>query len=277
MPLCFSWYTSSINQHAIINIFNRVENFQISNLDMYASSNKIIKVWGQRLTLHIFNIRTDIISACSMYPKDIFQWGGILIQATLNGKLYGKVSSDDKKIFMHVSNLDNYKFEKYDNYMQDLILRYVKGYAPISLKDFKHWNGLKEYEFIDEFNKLSSKLVKLKVGKEEYYLDKLDYEKYKYITLKNNRKLKLLGKFDNLLLAYFNKEWIIEKHFIKKVWGKAGQVEALILYNNKIIGTWRYKIINYKINFDIFLFYNFKEEIINQIYKETERIAVFFE
>ena len=152
-----------------------------------------------------------------MYSKDIFQWGGILIQATLNGKLYGKVSSDDKKIFIHVSNLDNYKFEKYDNYMQDLILRYVKGYAPISLKDFKHWNGLKEYEFIDEFNKLSSKLVKLKVGKEEYYLDKLDYEKYKYITLKNNRKVKLLGKFDNLLLVYFNKEWSIEKHFIKKV------------------------------------------------------------
>lgn len=98
----------------------------------------------------------------------------------------------------------------------------------------------------------------------------------KTLNLKKNRKVKLLGKFDNLLLAYFDKSWIIEKDFINKVWGKAGQVEAVILYNNKIIGTWRYKIINNKINFDILLFYNFKESIINQICKETERIADFF-
>ena len=52
------------NQHAIINIFNRVKDFQISNLAMYASSNKIIKVWEQRLTLHIFNIRLKFYKSC---------------------------------------------------------------------------------------------------------------------------------------------------------------------------------------------------------------------
>ena len=221
---------SQYNQHSIINIFNRITDFKISKFDIKDKKTKIIKVWGQRLTLHIYLIkdwylinqvfcdrdnwikkycrtlkvniddvlnkiyeafddkrvlsRTDLILACEMYPKELFQWGGILIQATLSGNIYGIVSLDDKKIFMHISSLENHKFDISNNCIQELILRYIKGYGPITIKDFKHWSGLKEYEFIDEFKNLTNKLVKLKVNEEEYYLEKFEYEKFKNTKLK---------------------------------------------------------------------------------------------
>ena len=52
--------------------------------------------------------------------------------------------------------------------------------------------------------------------------------------------VKLLYRFDPLLLASKDKDWIIEPCHRTQVWRPAAHVSAVILVGGRILGTWRY-------------------------------------
>ena len=52
--------------------------------------------------------------------------------------------------------------------------------------------------------------------------------------------VKLLYRFDPLLLATKDKNWLIERRHKKQVWRPGGHVNAVILVGGRIVGTWRY-------------------------------------
>ena len=52
--------------------------------------------------------------------------------------------------------------------------------------------------------------------------------------------VKLLHRFDPLLLASTDKTWLIEQRYYKQVWRTGGHVDAVILVGGRIAGTWRY-------------------------------------
>ena len=53
--------------------------------------------------------------------------------------------------------------------------------------------------------------------------------------------LRLLHRFDPLLLAHKDKAWIVDPERYKAVWRKAGYVEAVILRRGRVAGTWGYE------------------------------------
>jgi len=52
--------------------------------------------------------------------------------------------------------------------------------------------------------------------------------------------VKLLHRFDPLLLASRDKDWLIEPRYYKQVWRIAGHIDAVVLVGGRIAGTWRY-------------------------------------
>ena len=52
--------------------------------------------------------------------------------------------------------------------------------------------------------------------------------------------VKLLHRFDPLLLATKDKDWLIEPRYKKRVWRPAAHVNAVVLVGGRIAGTWRY-------------------------------------
>ena len=52
--------------------------------------------------------------------------------------------------------------------------------------------------------------------------------------------VKLLHRFDPLLLATKDKNWLIEPRYYKQVWRAAGHIDAVVLVGGRIVGTWRY-------------------------------------
>ena len=52
--------------------------------------------------------------------------------------------------------------------------------------------------------------------------------------------VKLLHRFDPLLLGTKDKSWLIEPRYYKRVWRSAGHIDAVVLVGGRIAGTWRY-------------------------------------
>ena len=52
--------------------------------------------------------------------------------------------------------------------------------------------------------------------------------------------VRLLYRFDPMLLATRDKSWLIDDEHYKKVWRAAAHVEAVLLVRGRIAGIWRY-------------------------------------
>ena len=52
--------------------------------------------------------------------------------------------------------------------------------------------------------------------------------------------VRLLYRFDPLLLATKDKSWLIDHEHKQKVWRPAAHVNAVLLVHGRIAGTWRY-------------------------------------
>lgn len=76
-------------------------------------------------------------------------------------------------------------------------------------------------------------------GDKEYYIESEQKEVYESIYLKHfeDAIYIILPQFDSLLLAYYDKSWIIEQQFIRRVWRVAGQVEGVVLQHGRAITT----------------------------------------
>ena len=50
----------------------------------------------------------------------------------------------------------------------------------------------------------------------------------------------MLGRFDPLLLAHRDKDWVVPAAAYKQVWRPAGHIEAVVLAHGRAVATWRY-------------------------------------
>ncbi len=52
--------------------------------------------------------------------------------------------------------------------------------------------------------------------------------------------MRLLYRFDPLLLATKDKDWLVDAEHYKKVWRPSAHVDPVLLVRGRIAGTWRY-------------------------------------
>lgn len=270
--------------YALISIYNRT-NYKCNIF----SNNNLIKSWGQRTTLHIYhkndyNLISDLyrqsdnwvykyakhlkidyskylnsitdffyennkktiekLEIQNIIPKykskEIMAWSGLLILATYHKVLYGILNEEDKKIYKQNDIVDSKKINS------DLIYRYFKYYGPATRQDFLHWSGLKYKEIKEDLDKYIKKAKYLSIDKKKYY----------YESLPDSKEVKIsypiiLGKFDPLLIGYYDKEWILNGKNKTLIWKAAGQIEGVILFSKGLKGTWHYSLKGNKIIFEI--------------------------
>ena len=270
--------------YALISIYNRT-NYKCNIF----SNNNLIKSWGQRTTLHIYhkndyNLISDLyrqsdnwvykyakhlkidyskylnsitdffyennkktiekLEIQNIIPKykskEIMAWSGLLILATYHKVLYGILNEEDKKLYKQNDIVDSKKINS------DLIYRYFKYYGPATRQDFLHWSGLKYKEIKEDLDKYIKKAKYLSIDKKKYY----------YESLPDSKEVKIsypiiLGKFDPLLISYYDKEWILNGKNKTLIWKAAGQIEGVILFSKGLKGTWHYSLKGNKIIFEI--------------------------
>ncbi len=118
--------------------------------------------------------------------------------------------------------------------IEQLIFRYLTGFAPAQLEDFVKWSGLK----ISSVRKIWQNMDLSQFDK----MSKFDFEQVSDKTI-------IAARFDSLLTGYVDKTWLTPADKIDFMWTKNGFLLAPIIYNGSLVGRWSHKISGQKINF----------------------------
>ena len=313
---------AQIQKFAEISLFNRCNSIcSTEYLYKLYNSYKLISIWGQRNTIHMYDIN-DWHTICDIYHDktyaskymnmyyDFFEnvkehiqhhdtkslvsrnevehiinkyipnelkkidWITYMVlnHFCANGIMFGIPEKSYIKNFAKcdITNKDNWFFheDKLISSFEKILIRYFKYYGPATLEDFSHWSGL-GMKFINiHFENIKDKLNTHMYNNKIYYTAE-------NIGIKNTRKILLLGKFDPLLVAYHDKEWIANKKQQKKIWHTGGHVEAIILQGGTLLGTWKYLTKKDNIRIAIDQLYPLSNTIKNKISLKLEKLALF--
>ena len=89
--------------------------------------------------------------------------------------------------------------------------------------------------------------------------------------------MRLLHRFDPIVLATKDKWWLIDEKHYKKVWRAAAHVEAVVLVGGRIAGTWRYDRKPSGLAVTVSPFARFSRPVAASVRKQAAAIAEFLE
>jgi len=122
----------------------------------------------------------------------------------------------------------------------ELLKRYLGAYGPASEKDFAYWAGLKAAQVKQILAAIVDELVEVEVegwpaGQLVLKRDLAELRRHE----PDFPPVRLLPKFDNLLLAWRDKGRLIDASGYAGIYRKAAQVEAAVLIDGRIAAAWR--------------------------------------
>ena len=126
--------------------------------------------------------------------------------------------------------------------MPELAVRFLSTYGPTQPSDLAYWYDTTVAEAKGWIESAGSRCSTLEVEGRTLCCAAKDLD-----TLTNEPPpppsrwpVRLLGRWDPMLLALKDKSWLIDNEHKKKVWRPGGNVEATLLIHGRIAGTWRY-------------------------------------
>jgi hypothetical protein len=122
-----------------------------------------------------------------------------------------------------------------------LLRRYLAAYGPATLKDMAYWRGRALGETARWVQALGDEVTTLVCeGVPMLALRETLPDPSVVPPARDGWPVRLLGRFDPLLLGVQSKDWLVDSTFYQRVWRPAGHIEATLLVGGRIAGTWRY-------------------------------------
>ncbi len=120
--------------------------------------------------------------------------------------------------------------------------RYFATYGPAEARDLAFWYGTGVNQAKTWIAAVGKQLTTIEVDGEPRWCRRADLEQLSEPPPSRGAwPVRLLGRFDVLLLATKDKSWLIDEEHYKKVWRPAAHVEAVLLVAGRIAGTWSYE------------------------------------
>lgn len=163
-----------------------------------------------------------------------------------------------------------------DDARAEMIRRYLHGHAPASTRDIASWVGEYQRTIKPVMQRLLPELVPVTIEglKGTYYLHADDLPVLD--ALPDVPEVKLLPKFDALVLAHRGSDksrLVTPSSLYSRIYGVAAQVEAVVLLNGDISGTWRTKTSGRKMTLTFNMFRALRKPEQRKIMKEAEKFA----
>ena len=208
-------------------------------------------------------------------------WGGILKEMCYLG-LIAYAESNAKTRFARLDHwLPHVSLEQVTEKeaQTKLLQKYLNGYGPASVQDFAYWSGITISESRKVFEETKQALEEIRVEgvKNQLWLLKDDFNKLKEIDVDEKPSVRLLPKFDPLLLGHKDKSRILKSEHSKQVFRPAGDVAATVLAGGYIKGTWNYKKTKNKLTVNVSPFEKLEKEDLTKIHREAEALGDFME
>ncbi len=126
--------------------------------------------------------------------------------------------------------------------LEELLVRYLRTFAPASLSDFTHWTGLPAAVVRETATRAAGLLVHVTVeGHGSPLLVLAEDADVLQKSLPDVPPVTLLPKFDAMLLAWKDPSRVLDGGDRAAVFRPAGQIEAVVLLRGHAAATWRVK------------------------------------
>ncbi len=126
--------------------------------------------------------------------------------------------------------------------LEELLVRYLRTFAPASLSDFAHWTGLPAAAVRETAAGAGRLVVHVAVeGHSSPLLALAEDTDVLQKTLPDVPAVTLLPKFDAMLLAWKDPSRVLDREDHAAVFRPAGQIEAVVLLRGHAAATWRVK------------------------------------
>lgn len=128
---------------------------------------------------------------------------------------------------------------KYEDAIAEIFRRYLRSHAPASVLDFMYWTAIAKTPVKNVIADVVKTFVPVKIEK----MDGIRYILPEQVPLLESAPrasgVRLLAKFDPLMMAHKDKRLYLPLKHHKTVFQKAGQVEATVLIDGIVAGIWR--------------------------------------
>ncbi|MBA4365416.1 MAG: hypothetical protein C0398_05345 [Coprothermobacter sp.] len=126
--------------------------------------------------------------------------------------------------------------------LEELLVRYLRTFAPATLSDFAHWTGLPVATVRDTATRAATLLVPVAVeGRSSPLLALAEDADVLQKPLPDAPAVTFLPKFDAMLLAWKDPSRVLDGGDRDAVFRPAGQIEAVVLLHGHAAATWRVK------------------------------------
>lgn len=157
-----------------------------------------------------------------------------------------------------------------------LVRRYLRAYGPATEQDYRYWSGLPARTVVQAFQSVRDDLETVSVGKSgtKMFLLKEDLETMDSVP--DCVGIRLLPKYDPYVMGHFDKTRFLSQKYRRHVFRKAAIVEATVVLEGQVIGTWRYSTRVETLQLNLSLFRKISESKQDPLHKEANFLASMF-
>jgi len=155
-----------------------------------------------------------------------------------------------------------------------LVLRYIKGYGPVTEQDISWWTGIPITKIRNVLESIQTQVEPLNFHEDVYYTCKSDIKTLKKSNISKDPIINLLASLDPYLMGYKNRKRFINDDIYNLVFDRSGNATSTILLNGTVIGIWDFQSKPEPI-VKFLLFQKITKEILNGIKKHAKQIGEF--
>ena len=239
---------------------------------------RVEKLLRERGTLSRSELRASRLGLSETYFS---AWGGIFAALVQRGYACHIDQEGSEGRFAHrqfwLPGLE-WNPPAFDEANIELTRRYLRVYGPATVQSLMYWRGAKSADARRWLEALKDETVEVDVAGQTLLAlhDDLD-ALHERPPVQSDWPIRLLYRFDPLLLGIKDKTWIVDGQHYKRVFRQAGHIEGTLIEHGRAAGTWRYgrKVSGLVITLDLFA--PLSRRVCAQVEHNAEGIARFFE
>jgi hypothetical protein len=222
--------------------------------------------------------RSDLRASGLITNEDhLSPWGGLFADLVRQGHAC-HAARDGEGLFAHRASWRPdlaWDLPDPDAANREILRRYLHAYGPATLQDFAYWRGDKRESARGWLAALEDEVTQVVVDGVEWLLLRRDIDELLTPADELRTTVRMLYRFDPLLLAHRDKRWLVPPTHHKQVFRIAGHIEGVVLDAGVAVATWRYVRKTGGLVITLEPFKNLSMRVRRAVEKQSQRIASF--
>ena len=184
-------------------------------------------------------------------PPELFSpWGGVFAELVRLGEACHAQWEGGEARYAHREHWlpgAAWKPPTADEANAELARRFFACYGPASAQDFAYWRaGTLAGDGRRAFEAIAGGLTGVEAATNggrgpRFHVRRVDLDELHATPPEPEAwPVRMLGRFDPILLAHKDKDWVVPEKYYNRVWRPAGHIEAVVLAHGRAVATWRY-------------------------------------